>query len=157
MSEFKSWVFSICIAVITVTLLSMFTIDEKMEKVIKYTIGLFLILVIASPVVGVLKDGISFDYNDIHITSNQQISDYNNGVCELYKTKVQATLSKKLQENGIKFDNLSVDINITEDNCISISRVVINTGKITQKMRNSILTDIKKEVGVVPQIIESLT
>lgn len=154
MDGFKSWMFSVCVAVVIVTIFSMFTPNGKMEKIMRFTISMFFILIISAPIIGFIKDYKNFEPDNLINNSSQASNtDYKENVKDVFIKKVELALKKGLERKQINISDLSVDINITEDNCIEINKVEIFIHKLSKKQESEINKYIKEEAKVSPKII----
>lgn len=105
----KNWVINICAAVIFITAVELIIPENKMDKYVKFVMGLILIAVIMNPIVKVLSSkGDMANYinratnyvNSTSINSNiqqEKASDRDNTISE-FKTNLQNTCAKMLKE-----------------------------------------------------------
>jgi stage III sporulation protein AF len=106
----KNWVVNICAAVIFITAVELIIPENKMDKYVKFVMGLILIAVIMNPIVKVLsgKGGGMSNYinkatNYVNSTSlnsgieEQKVSDREDTI-NVFKTNLENTCTKMLRE-----------------------------------------------------------
>lgn len=156
MDGFKSWIFSVCAAAIIITALNMLVPNSKTEKIMRFTIGLFFILLIGSPIAA-LANSVSnshSDYAKSDFQADLSSNCYEERLKEILIKKVNSKLESGLQEQNINFKYLSSDINITEDNCIQITEVkVYASDTLSKSDRAEMRKYIKSQAGIYPEIL----
>ncbi len=157
MESFKSWIFSVCAAAVIITALNMLVPNSKTEKIMRFTIGLFFVLLIGSPIIA-FAHGVT-DSQDYRLTEDFQTdlssTSYEESLKEILIKKANSNLERGLKEQNVNFKYLSCNINITEDNCIQITEVkVYASDTLSKSDRTKIRKYIKSQAGVYPEILE---
>lgn len=123
MSTIQSFIMISCVLSIIFSISASIIDLSKFEKEFKFLlVGIFSIMLIKS----ILQLDFSF-FKDISLTDNPY---YNENTSKDYtisttKTTLENSIKDLLTNHGISYENISVDINITENNCISINRVYL--------------------------------
>lgn len=159
MSFLKSWVFSVCVAAVVICVISMLTPNGKTEKIMRFIIGLFFILLIGAPAVSFVSKLKDIDYDKTasgwNLNSDADIAEdgYNEQIKRLLIKKIEKKLSDGLLSAGADLNFLSADININKDNCIEISEVKVYLYSKPSKIKISRIEKyIKANAGVIPII-----
>lgn len=123
MSTIQSFIMTSCVLSIIFSIFASIIDLSKFEKEFKFLlVGIFSIMLMKS----ILQLDFSF-FKDISLTDNPY---YNENTSKDYtisttKTTLENSIKDLLTNHGISYENISVDINITENNCISINRVYL--------------------------------
>lgn len=121
----KSWIITICTAVVFITVVEMMLPDNKMKSYGKFVMGLILMAVIMTPIIKMLNKNINIDEYINKAEKSIKVDNYKSSV-ENYKRKDEENTKKQFKENlettcmkllKEKFPDAdySAEVEITED------------------------------------------
>ena len=166
MIEFlSSWVKSLGVAIIIVSILEMLLPNNKIKKYIRMVMGIYILFNIISPFI---QNKDEFDLNEISLenftqtetvssTEVNQVS-MNQRIEELYTQEMEKDITKKVEEKGYVVEDCNVMANIKdEENETKITQIRLNiskkqeqsdtnenTNSIEETIENKIVTEIQK-------------
>lgn len=122
----KSWIITICTAVVFITAVEMILPDNKMKSYGKFVMGLILMTVIMTPIIKLLNKNINIDEYINKAEKSLKVDNYKSSV-ENYKRKDEENTKNQFKENlettctkllKDKFPDAdySAEVEITEDN-----------------------------------------
>lgn len=154
MQFFRGWVLIICLSIIGVSILEMITLNEKMNKIINFILGLFLLCSIIFPIKNFKFSDKTFDNN---IKSSFKDDDFNSLVSnqsqELAKNNLKILINEYLKKENINAQKIKIFMDTGKDNCISISKAEIFICKDLENRKEEIKNLIKKEFEINTDII----
>lgn len=112
-NHISSWAGSIVVAVITVTILEMLLPDGKNKKYIKTVMGVYLLLIIVSPIIKAVS-GQDIDLEnlieieDSNISINNISIQTNSSIENIYLTNIKKDIKAKLEQKG--YDATVIDL-----------------------------------------------
>lgn len=128
----STWAEQVIVAVIIATIIEMILPSGNNKKYIKAVIGVYVLFTIVSPILGKVTnvDFNNIDYEkyfnemDTSQTISQSLATNNDkSVEEIYTSNLKQDMKSKLKELGYEVDNISVDLELTDE---------ANYGKINQ-------------------------
>ena len=138
MIEFlSSWVKSLGVAIIIVSILEMLLPNNKIKKYIRMVMGIYILFNIISPFI---QNKDEFDLNEISLenftqtetvssTEVNQVS-MNQRIEELYTQEMEKDITKKVEEKGYVVEDCNVMANIKdEENETKITQIRLNISK----------------------------
>lgn len=131
---------SVCLISAAVCITDMITGGTKLRRQIRFILDLIFIIVIAAPVV---KGTFELELPDI---SQYELSDsgddaYRTAMTEATAANISSVLMSQLEAAGISCSKIETNVNISEDNSISISSVTISADNFeaaAEIIRNSL-------------------
>lgn len=147
MDTVKQWVLTVVIAAAAGAIVLMLSPDGSVNKSVKTAVSLFLIVAMIMP----FAKGIDFDFRDIISESEAESPELNDAVLEQMRAALQAEIEKILDENGIKVEEINIDMNI-KDNEIAVNSIYItadsggNIGNAEKRIREETGAGVKIEV-----------
>lgn len=123
MSVVQSFVMTSCALSIIFSVISLVVDTSKFEREFKFLlVGIFSIILVRS----MLQLDLSF-FKGISLSENPYNTQDSVDNCAVQTSKItlENSIRELLTSNGMICENISIDINITEDNCISINRVYL--------------------------------
>ena len=154
MDSVRKLVLISCILAIAISVFDMLYPGKKFEKQMRLLLSLVFVIGIITPV---FTGAISFTVPTFaSVRENQNYNNLQDSVYQSYqsniKENIENNLTKIIRQNEINVKEISVSINIDEDNCISISEVSIIPED--NKDTAEIISIIKSEVGIEPNIMQ---
>lgn len=126
METIQSFVMISCVISILFCVVSSMADISKFEKEFNFIIvGIFLLVLLRS----ILQLDFSF-FKDISLSENPYTTDglsLDDYTSQVMKISLEDTIKSYLSNYGVVCENISVDINITKESCISINKVYITT------------------------------
>lgn len=145
---------SICITTVVTSIFSMLAPDSKLDKVLKFAISLFFLTSIISPFV---NNKLDFRIELSDITQRVQTRELSQNVqsqfLSIAKGNLENTIENTLLRENISPKKVEVLINISEDNSISINKLMVYIEKNDEQKKQTIEKLVKDSVGYAPQII----
>ena len=139
MDSVTQWAGGICISCVIVCIVEMLISDTALEKTVRYVLGAFMLCAVIVPVGGFIRD-ISFDFGDFGEISDEIPEDIENERIEYLKSEIKKLIVKNLEDENIFPKEICVNMDIDEDNCISIitADILLENGDVhkSQKIRN---------------------
>jgi len=116
-SGMSSWAQNIVVSVIIVTILEMILQEGNIKKYIKTVMGIYIVFVIISPIIGktFLED---FNVEDFFKEDSKEVSsvalDNDAYISSIYKSSLTEDIVKRLKEKGYKADVTSIELETYE-------------------------------------------
>ena len=154
MKFFSTWVKTLGLSVVIVSILEMLLPNNKTKKYIKMVMGIYILFTIISPFIS-NKD--KFDINNIDFENyiseqttsmavNQTTMDKR--IEELYIEQLEKDITKKLEQEGYEVKNCKVDAKISDnEKDTKIEKIKLKLDKVETKeesIENKIVAQIQK-------------
>lgn len=123
----KAMILSVCIVSLALNVCENLISGTNLYKQVKFVLSLILLISVFSPFI---RNEYIFDLPDIpeaELSENYSQEVYNNELAQRVSENISAVLSDELKKNGISFDFIQTDINISDSDGISINKVRIGT------------------------------
>ena len=147
---------SICITMVVTSIFSMLTPDSKLDKMLKFSISLFFLTSLISPFV---NNKLDFHIDISDITQTQQDKQLSQGVASQFITiaieNLEHSVENLLIRKKINPKKVEVLINISEDDSISISKLMVYIEQSDELRIQEIEKIVAEEVGFAPQVVVS--
>ena len=140
-------ILTFCTLGIIFSIVSSVTDISKFKKEFRLAFTVILIVSLIKPILSLdisFLDGISLEENPYKLESDTSLQDY---TYEAIQSKVENSIQTFLAENGIQCKNILVNINITDDNCISINKISILTDDF-QKAKQVLLENFGDDITI---------
>ena len=139
MESVSHWALGVCICSVTACIVEILVSDTRLEKNIRLVLGAFMLCAVILPVGGFIKE-ISFDFGDVGEISDEIPQDIENERIEYLKSEIEKLIVKDLKDENIFPKEVCVNMDINEDNCISIitADILLENGDVhrVQRVRN---------------------
>lgn len=148
MDTVKQWVLTVVIAAAAGAIVLMLSPEGEVNKSVKTAVSLFLMAAMIMP----FAKGVELNLGDIFAESEAEQPDLTDSVCEQMKAALTVKIQDILEENGIKYENINIDMNI-EDNEITVNGIEIsahsggNIGTAEKRIREETGAGVKIEVS----------
>lgn len=141
-------ILSVCIISLLINVLENMTNDMKLGKQVKFILSLILLAVIFSPfsTTDLFSELPAFSVIDDVATYSDEL--YNEEIQVQVSENVSEVLKDELEKNGISFDFIETDVNISDTDGISINKVKISTDNFSDAERI-----IKENLGEETEVI----
>ena len=150
MSEIKGWAVVICVSAIACSLLDMIVPSGKMEKIVRFVFGVFMICAVINPFETATK---GFDI-DLKIPNSEIKKDYKFSESmediemRAAECKIKNILEETLGEINIEPQKINISMDINEGNSISINKVEVVLGKENIDRQEEVKSIIKNKLGL---------
>lgn len=145
MEALKKLVAVSCFLAVGISMLDMLCPEKKFEKQMRLIFSLFFLIGLAAP----FLSGGGFSFEGFNLSEKSDFSSVQNSLKEDYKTAIEKNISsallEKLKANGINADKISTNVNISDDNSISISEIEVELSD--KGLEQKAFDVIKNEVG----------
>ncbi len=151
MSVFSSVIGLACFVSLAISLVDMICPEKKFEKQLKVIFSLLFVISVATPF---LKGDIILDFPEIDIVSADvsiEKERYDDEIVKQIKENVEKGLRDELISKNLYTKEISVSVNISDNNSISISKVIFYTEN--SEMDEEIYSEIRKILGEETEII----
>lgn len=150
MEILKNWAFSICCASVSGGIINMLLPENSLTKTFKTVFCVFFLCIIISPFSEIDKNDLLL-FDDISL-ENEDFSEnmFIENSAEYIESEITAATNKILSEENIDVKDILINVNISEDGNINISKFTLilsdieNISDIEQK--------IFQETGIKPDI-----
>lgn len=145
MDSIRNIATALCFALVIFGLASVVVTDKKMEKPIKYILGIVFVAVVISTVKGnsyIELPKTTFNYQNIETDKLEKVVE--SRYLEVAKTSTEEYIKETLKKNEINVLGLFISMDISEDNCIFINEAVVNIEGDINKAKNI----IKENLGI---------
>ncbi len=155
MEAFRGIVLIACLSSIAISMFDIITPEGKFKKQVRLIFSLVFLITIITPI---MKNEIELDFDDftsiqataefamVQDTFNQSLAD---GFCE----NLENSLKYRLSINEINAKEISVIININNNDCIDIIEVKIVLAVQDKNKSDKVKSLIKQEIGEYPVTI----
>lgn len=150
MNEIKGWAILVCVSAIACSLLDMIVPSGKMEKIVRFVFGVFMICAVINPFVTATK---GFDI-DLKIPNSEIKKDYKFSESmediemRAAECKIKNILEETLDEINIEPQKINISMDINEENSISINKVEVVLGKENIDRQEEVKSIIKNKLGL---------
>ena len=151
MSAFSSVIGIACFVSLAISFVDMICPEKKFEKQLKVIFSLIFVISVAMPF---LKGNIILDFPEIDIVSSDislKNQHYNDEIIKQIKKNVEEGLQNELLAKNLHTEEISVNVNISDNNSISISKVIFYTKN--SETEEEIYSEIRKILGDETEII----
>jgi len=151
MSAFSSVIGLACFISLAISFIDMICPEKKFEKQLKVIFSLIFIISVITPF---LKGDIIFDLPEIDIVSadiSVENERYNDEIIKEIERNVEKGLCNELLAKNLYTEEISVSVNISDNNSISISKVIFYTEN--SETEEEIYSEIRKILGDETEII----
>jgi hypothetical protein len=145
MSAFSSVIGLACFVSLAISFIDMICPEKKFEKQLRVIFSLVFVISVATPVI---KGDIILDFPEIDMVSADisiEKERYDDEIIKQIEENVEKGLQNELLNKNLYTEEISVSINISDNNSISISKVIFYTEN--SEMDKEICSEIRKILG----------
>ncbi len=149
MDTLKAITFIACFLGIAISMLDIITPSDKLKKQMRFIFSLVFIIAITS---SILNSEINFEIpssKDIEQSEQYQavMKTYTQNLADNFKTNIEKNLKEKLKINNIEAKNVSLNVDIDENECINIKGADVVLAKTDKNISLKVKTVIQNEIG----------
>ena len=131
MSSVREWASIICLAVLACSMLEIITPSGKMEKMMRFVFGVFMIFAMITPMVGTMKK-VSIDVSGLH-RDKGEVSRFekkiDKQIVDSASENIKHLVIDKLKSINIAPQKIDIFMDTLDESCISIIKVTIYISK----------------------------
>ncbi len=146
MNGISSWATAISICAIICTIVEMLISDSKLEKTVRFVLGAFMICAIIMPITDMTDEISEVDFNITMSDDSKEKFDIQK--IELFKKQISSLVTSILSEENIYPQKIDVNMDIDENNSISIISVTVVLKKQDVEKANRVSYVIKTQLGL---------
>lgn len=157
LSFISSWVQGIIIAVVISTIIEMILPDGNIKKYVRTVIGAFIVFVIISPIITKVT-GKEISLNTYQMPEIEQYQeeikiDTNLYIESTYIKNIEQDIIENIEEKGYEVQEISIDIDKTEENYGLIKRINL----YIMKGKTNDIEPVEININSTPKQDESIT
>lgn len=152
MEDLKNAVMAVCIVSAGVCMIENMVSGTRLKTQMKFLLNLTVVTVL---VASFTKGGIAFEMPDFPAYSQSEYGNsqeiYNDEICRQTAENISSVLYEKIMSAGINCTEIHTEVNISDDNSIFISKVIISAddfGSAVEIVRNTIGSDTEVVNGM---------
>lgn len=149
MEDFKNAVMAICIVSAGVCMIENMVSGTRLKSQMKFLLNLTVITVL---IVSFTKGSLNFEMPDIQSKDTEYSQElYNNEICRQTAENISSILSEQINNAGIICTEINTEVNISDDNSIFISKVIISADDFEKAEKI-----IKNNVGSNTEVVNGM-
>lgn len=153
MNGIREWTLIICFASISASMLELISPDGKMEKMVRFVLGAFMICAFIFPLTNTLSNiEVDFKALTLCLDSSDFKSQAENQVKTQASEKIHSLTKKLLGEKNVDAEEINVFMDTNEKGCISIVKVDVLLRDQDANKKEEIIDVLKKELGVEVEV-----
>lgn len=153
METIRQWAVSICITLVATAIFSMLIPKGNMEKVMKFMLSIFFISCLLAPFLGGMPQ-IDLAAEAAELTNytaiNEQMQDQ---IRQLSEANLCRAIDEMLQQEGYQAKKVEAEVNILEDDSISITNITVTLEQTEEKNVQRVREFVEKQTAIHTQII----
>ncbi len=149
MEDFKNAVMAICIVSAGVCMIENMVSGTRLKSQMKFLLNLTVITVL---IASFTKGSLNFEMPDIQSEDTEYSQElYNNEICRQTAENISSILSEQINNAGIICTEINTEVNISDDNSIFISKVIISADDFEKAEKI-----IKNNVGSNTEVVNGM-
>ena len=149
MEDFKNAVMAICIVSAGVCMIENMVSGTRLKSQMKFLLNLTVITVL---IASFTKGSLNFEMPDIQSKDTEYSQElYNNEICHQTAENISSILSEQINNAGIICTEINTEVNISDDNSIFISKVIISADDFEKAEKI-----IKNNVGSNTEVVNGM-
>lgn len=149
MEDFKNAVMAICIVSAGVCMIENMVSGTRLKSQMKFLLNLTVITVL---IASFTKGSLNFEMPDIQSEDTEYSQElYNNEICRQTAKNISSILSEQINNAGIICTEINTEVNISDDNSIFISKVIISADDFEKAEKI-----IKNNVGSSTEVVNGM-
>ena len=155
MNYVREWAAIICFASVACTMLELLSPSGKMEKMMRFVFGAFMICAMITPLIGIV-DTINLDFKIDH-QKNTEVCDFTEKLKDqevnLAAENVKNLAMEVLQEIGIKPQKINLFMDTKDKDSISISKITVYLQKQNADRQEEVKRVVQEKLGLHTEIV----
>ncbi len=149
MEDFKNAVMAICIVSAGVCMIENMVSGTRLKSQMKFLLNLTVITVL---IASFTKGSLNFEMPNIQSEDTEYSQElYNNEICRQTAKNISSILSEQINNAGIICTEINTEVNISDDNSIFISKVIISADDFEKAEKI-----IKNNVGSNTEVVNGM-
>ena len=134
MNGIKEWSAILCLAALASCMLEMILPSGKMEKIMRFVLGGFLLCAILSPL-----GSLDFQFPNLDVSASSEVqgftSYYEQQMIDAAKDNIEGITGQKLQQEQIPYKKVEAVMDTSNPDSIGISKLIVTTDNPEDKIR----------------------
>ena len=134
MNGIKEWSAILCLAALASCMLEMIIPSGRMEKIMRFVLGGFLLCAIISPI-----SNLDFHFPDLEVSDSSQAQSFSvhfeQQVVDAARDNVEGLVGQKLREAQIPYKKVEAVMDTSSSDSIGISKLIVTTDNPEDKIR----------------------
>lgn len=152
MDSISSWAAVICIAAVICGVLELLNASPKMDKVLRFVFGGFMLCAIIVPLSDIDIDFNALPNTDDFFSESTVEETVNTGTVSVVTDKISALVNESLTKINVTAQKVDIDMDIDKDNCINMITVILKLQKSDAEREQEIRTLITQDLGLPCEI-----
>ncbi|MDR3178459.1 MAG: stage III sporulation protein AF [Oscillospiraceae bacterium] len=151
MGQIHKWTFVLCLAVLICSIFEMTSPNGKMQNVLRFVLGIFLLCAIIVPISDVNFKNTYFKKINLQKTNQQETElkqEVENQTLNLAKKRLKDLAANTLLQENIEAEEIEIFMDIKEEGSISIKKIRVILEKRSEEKINKAKGVLKKELGI---------
>ena len=155
MASVKEWATIICLSVIACTMLELITPSGKMEKMMRFVFGIFMIVALITPLLGTVKK-INIDLKHQNNTINKKSSRFekkiDNEVINIASNNIRTLVTQELKKINVQAQKVEIFMDTLDESCISIIKVRVYLYDKDEKKKREVKELLERSLGLETEV-----
>ena len=134
MNGIKEWSAILCLAALASCMLEMIIPSGRMEKIMRFVLGGFLLCAMISPI-----SNLDFHFPDLEVSGSSQAQSFSahfeQQVVDAARDNVEGLVGQKLREAQIPYKKVEAVMDTSSSDSIGISKLIVTTDNPEDKIR----------------------
>lgn len=146
MTAISSWAIVICIAAVICGVLELLTPSSRMNGILRFVFGGFMLCAVIVPL-----SELDLDFSavpPIEDISSSVVEATNEQSVEYVKKSIAELVKNKLAEISVEAEEISIDMDIDEDNCINMIKVRLKISTKNLELLEKARSKLTDELGL---------
>lgn len=146
MTAISSWAIVICIAAVICGVLELLTPSSRMNGILRFVFGGFMLCAVIVPL-----SELDLDFSavpPIEDISSSAVEATNEQSVEYVKKSIAELVKNKLAEISVEAEEISIDMDIDEDNCINMIKVRLKISTKNLELLEKARSKLTDELGL---------
>lgn len=157
MNAIVSWASIICIAAIVGAMLQLLSPSGKMEKMVRFVFGAFMICALLTPLIGTMGK-ITFDF-ELDTSALEKTNEFTNHIdeqiAEAAGNNIRSLTQELLSEKKATAQKIEVFMDTGDNNSISITKIIITLDEEEKSRAGELKKAVEEKLGLTVEIVTS--
>ena len=149
------WATVVCLAAVVGAMVELVTPSGRMEKMVRFVLGAFMICAIITPLTGTAFK-ITFDFSDSSPQNQERIESFEEQLdrqtLQVAANNIKALAQEALAEEGITPQKIEVFMDTSDKNSISITNLAVSLDQSQEASRVKARQILESKLGLVTEV-----
>ncbi|MCI9272820.1 MAG: stage III sporulation protein AF [Clostridiales bacterium] len=155
MNSVIQWATVVCLAAVVGAMVELVTPSGRMEKMVRFVLGAFMICAIITPLTGTAFK-ITFDFSDSSPQNQERIESFEEQLdrqtLQVAANNIKALAQEALAEEGITPQKIEVFMDTSDKNSISITNLAVSLDQSQEASRVKARQILESKLGLVTEV-----